>query len=169
MYSIRRSRPRPRLPKPVRNILISVLILIVLLIGAGAAYTWYMDSKTTIHPISTPAHSDDIPAFAKPVAPAANARVGVAVEVITSPVAPGSNASITVRSLAGAKCTITVSYKNVASTDSGLVPKVADEYGTASWTWTVGKTVPAGTWPVGVTCARNGMTGYVRGDLQVQP
>ncbi len=155
------------MPRSLRNGLISAVVLLVLIAGGGATYTWYMDQHTVLHPTAAAANSDSIPAFAKPVTPAANARVGASVETLTSPVAPGDNASVTVRTLASASCKISVVYKNVASTDSGLSQKTADEYGTVSWTWSVGKSVPLGTWPVNVTCARNGKSGYVRGDLQV--
>jgi hypothetical protein len=159
---------RLHLPKPVRNTLISVVILLVLVMAAGAVYTWYIDGQPVKKPkVVTSAYQLTSP-LPRAIKPAANARVGASVETLTSPVAPGDNAAITVRTLATATCKISVVYKSIASTDSGLVQKTADEYGTVSWTWTVGKTVPTGTWPVNVTCAYNGRTGYVRGDLIVQ-
>jgi hypothetical protein len=103
----------------------------------------------------------------KPVQPSPNAREGAAVEFIDSPVSVGSNTTISIHTNPTSKCTIAVVYNNIASADSGLVPKIADAYGTVSWTWTVGPSVPLGTWPVKVTCAYNGRTGFVQATLEV--
>ncbi len=77
------------------------------------------------------------------------------------------NASIIIRTNAGSKCVIAVVYDKTASSDSGLGSKTADEYGIASWTWTVESSVPIGKWPVKVTCVYNGRSAVVQGNLQV--
>ncbi len=166
-------RPRPTLytfiPKPVVKVLVGVLLLVVLLVGGGAAYTWYMGRNTPAAEPPAVEGTSDIKKkpFFEPSKPAANANVGVSVQSLTSPVAPGENASITIRTLPGAECTITVEYNKVKSTDSGLVAKVADEYGMVDWTWTVDASAPKGKWPVDVTCSRGEKSGMVRGDLEV--
>jgi hypothetical protein len=99
---------------------------------------------------------------AKPEGP-----VGVSVQVLTSPVKPGGNASMTIRTRPEAACSIRVTYKDQLSTDGGLIPKTADEFGLVQWTWTVESSRPVGTWPVDVTCALGEESGYVRGDLEV--
>lgn len=130
-------------------------------------YTWFMGQKgVESAAVATPVEAKPAPVI-KPTKPAANARVGAAVHMLTSPVPPGSNASITVKTLATAKCTIVVEYNKVASKDSDLVAKTADEYGMVSWTWTVGESVPLGKWPVKVTCAYNKSSAMVQGDLVV--
>jgi hypothetical protein len=86
---------------------------------------------------------------------------------VTSPIAAGSNSSITVRTNAGSTCAVTVSYNGAPSTDSGLTPKTADAYGNVTWTWTVNSSVPAGSWPVKVTCTYHGRSGVVISNFQV--
>jgi hypothetical protein len=73
-----------------------------------------------------------------------------------------------VKTNATSECTIVVEYNEVPSTDSGLKPKKADDYGIVSWTWTVEETVPVGKWPVEVVCAYNDQTAMVRGNLVVE-
>lgn len=161
-------RPKVRIPRPVRNALISSGVLLALFIVAGVVYVFVvgrssaLDTKAVALPVAVPARQE-----IKPTQPAKNAVESAAVELITSPVALGSNASISVKTNAKSSCTISVVYNNVASTDSGLGPKIADEYGTISWTWTVSKTASVGTWPVKVTCVYNGRSAVVQADLQV--
>jgi hypothetical protein len=160
---------RVRIPKSVYVPIASIMILLVLFVGGGIVYTWYVGqhSNQNISPPSeTPAETQTVP-IAKPIKPAPNANVGASVQMLTSPVAPGSNASINVKTTPTANCKILVEYNKVASKDSGLVPKTADEYGVISWTWTVESTVPVGKWPVKVTCEYNGKSAVVQGDLQV--
>lgn len=158
-----------RIPKSVRNGLISTVVLLVILLGAGTAYTLYMDQK----PVTATA-SDAAPTAAETNAPivahkpTADAKEGAAIEALTSPVTPGSNASVSVRTQPTSKCSISVTYGKVASTDSGLTPKIAGDFGDATWSWTVVPTTPVGTWPVKIVCTYNGRSAVVVGDLVVQ-
>ncbi len=161
-------RKRARLPKPLRNALISAAVLLLVLVGGGVAYTYILgqsgpgDAAKAGLPVTTA----DEPVF-KPIKPAADAKESASVETITSPVARGTNSSVTIKTNAASKCTISVVYSDKASTDSGLVTKIADDYGVVSWTWTVGTDVPVGTWPVKVTCAYHTQTAVVQADLVV--
>ncbi len=158
-----------KIPRGVRNALFSVVILVVLFVLAGAAYTLFAGQsgpepvKTTSKPAQT-AYSAP-----KPVAPAPNASVGVSIDSLLSPVSAGSNTSLEVKTTPKANCTVSVVYNGVASTDSGLAPKVADAYGVAGWTWTVGAAVPAGSWPINVTCSYHAKSGVAKTNLQVTP
>lgn len=114
-----------------------------------------------------PAAQTTEPSILKPVKPAANAPEGVAVESLLSPVKAGENTSINIRTNAGSACTIAVTYNNLPAKDSGLAPKIANDYGFTDWTWTVDPAAPAGTWPVKVTCVYNGKSGVVIGNLEV--
>lgn len=155
--------------KAVRNIAISAAVLLVLVVGGGVAYTWYVGQDEAANTAAVPVSATPTSApVIKPMKPAANAKQSAAVQMLTSPVAPGENASITVKTNAGSDCTITVEYDEVPSTDSGLKPKKADDFGIVSWTWTVEETVPVGKWPVDVICAFNDQTAMVRGDLVVE-
>jgi len=161
--------PRSRnVIKFLRKTTISGIVLLVLFLGGGVAYTWYMgqnigdNSSATVEPLkpnSTPVvkHAQTSP----------DAKVGVSIQSITSPVSPGSNTSVSIKTNAGATCTITAVYNKIASTDSGLAKKVADDFGIVSWTWTVEESVPPGKWPVTVTCANSKNSGVYTADLVV--
>jgi hypothetical protein len=152
--------------KAVRNAFIGAGVLLVLLVGGGVAYTYFLGPDgTQPGAVAAPAAAPE-PKFT-PSKPAANAPESAAVQTVTTPVAPGANASVAVKTNAGSTCKISVVYNGVASTDSGLADKKADEYGTVSWAWTVGSTAPIGTWPVNITCSYNGKTAIVRADLVV--
>ncbi len=153
-------------PKRVRNVLISIVVLLALLVAIGLAYTFFAGGEG---PNSNTASEPTQPKepVITPTAPSPNAKASAAVEFLTTPVTTGSNASITVKTVATSTCKITAVYNNVASTDSGLTQKVANDYGIAEWTWTVGADVPTGTWPVTVTCTYHTRSAVVKADLQV--
>lgn len=153
--------------RKTRNTAIATTVLLVLLVAAGVAYTWYMDQKP--QPASTKAAATEEPVASpiKPTTPKPGTQESAAIEYLSSPVAPGGQASVNVKTVAASSCTISVTYNNVASTDAGLKMKAADDFGNVEWDWTVGKSVPAGTWPVRVTCAWQGKTAVVVGNLVV--
>lgn len=146
---------------------ISVVTLAVIIGGAGLAYTYFLgpnsDQSATAVEEPVPAPRQEI----KASKPAANAVVSASVSLLSSPVAPGENTSVTIKTVATAKCTIAVAYGSVVAKDSGLTPKVADEFGTVSWAWTVDEAAALGTWPVKVTCVYNGRSAVVQADLVV--
>lgn len=158
-----------RIFKPIIYTLASAVLLIMIILGGGLAYTWYVGQNSNVDDasIATPVDSAPTP-VAKPTKLAANANVGASVQTLTSPVAPGANASISVKTNPGSKCTIEVVYDGTASADSGLSPKDADEYGVVSWTWTVDASAPLGVWPVEVTCVYGDKSAVVKGDLVVE-
>lgn len=156
-----------KIPKTVRNTAITAVILAVLFIGAATAYVLVTDGSGN-KPATSSASSYQPPSLPKPSKPSPQAVEGAAVEAVDSPVAAGSNTSISIKTNAGSTCTITVTYNGVASKDSGLGPKLADDYGNVTWTWTVGSTVPAGTWPIKVLCTyTNGKSAMVESEIQV--
>lgn len=163
-YGRRGTSPLLRL---LRNTIIAVLVLIVLFVGAGLAYTWYMGRQ------EPPKKVEAVPAVTKPHVntpsqPSPTAKVSASVQSFTSPVAPGENTSLTVRTNPKASCKITVEYNKVPSKDSGLVQKTADEFGMVTWTWTVDSTAPDGKWPAKVTCANAKNSAMVQADLMVK-
>lgn len=152
----------------IRNTLVSIGVLLVVFLGGGAAYTWYMGEYGTVNSTAIAAPAEVIPpSTVKPKKPAADAPVGASIQMLTSPITPGSNASVSVKTNAESKCTITVEYNKVASTDSGLKPRLADDFGMVSWAWTVEESVPLGKWPVTVTCVYGDKSAVVKGDLVV--
>jgi hypothetical protein len=163
----RRQGIKLRVPKSIVRTLMSVVVLLVLMVGAGVGYVWYMGQHPPHVQADETSVAKPIKPDYKPTKPSPNAKESAAVQSLTSPVAPGDNASVAVRTLPDSACTITVVYDKTASKDSGLGQKTADEYGLVSWTWTVEAAVPLGKWPVTVTCAYNNKTAVVQGDLVV--
>lgn len=161
---------RFRIPKVVYKVVLSTFILFMVLIGGGVAYTWYVGQNSDEQALAEP-----VPVATQRSAPIRrvqqdpNAPVGVAIQAFTTPVAPGDNASMSIRTNPNAECTITVTYDKVESKDSGLIPKIADEYGMVSWAWTVEDTTPLGKWPAKVTCTRDDKSGVAQGDLVIAP
>lgn len=158
---------KKRIVRSIRNVAISVGVLIVLLVAAGGIYTWIIGQNSVPNKVATTADSTPVPAI-KHVDPAPNVQESASVQSLTSPVAPGDNASVIIKTNPGSWCTITVVYDKTASTDSGLTGKTSDDFGSVSWTWTVDTTAPVGKWPVTVTCLRNKLTAIVIGDLIVK-
>ena len=153
----------------VRNVIISAFILLVLFTGAGIIYTWYIGKNSV--PIEVPEitrTAAQTHQTKKPFQPADDARLGISVQYMTKEVMIGQNASVTIRTNAAANCVITFIYNNIASKDSGLAPKVADEYGMVTWTWTVGADVPVGKWPAKAVCGNKKYSGMIDRDIDVK-
>jgi hypothetical protein len=161
-----RGLPKSTAPKSLRRAGVSFVVLAVISLTAGIGYTFYADRKSSVTLASTP-YSATTPQLIKPKVPPANAKVGVAVETFSSLVKPGSDASISVRTTSGSTCKIDVRYNNLPAHDPGLTPQTADDFGTASWTWTVSPATPTGMWPVKITCSRGGQSGVVQVTLAV--
>lgn len=140
--------------------------MLVLFVVGATSYILIADRSVKPPPKAKPTISNQ-PREIKPVAPAANAAEGVAIESLLSPVAAGQNTTMEILTNAGSTCTITAVYNKTPSHDSGLSPKTADAYGLVSWTWTVDRTAPAGSWPVTVTCVYHSRSGVYIGQLQV--
>jgi len=155
------------LPRKARNISISAVSLLILLLVSGTIYTLVNDhSSDKVTSVSTPSATTSNQVI-KPVQPAANVAEGVALEFITSPVTRGSQATIEVNTNALSSCSITVTYNNVPAVDPGLKTQAADAYGAVGWTWDVSQSAPIGTWPVKITCIYHGRSGVYQANLQV--
>lgn len=151
--------------KSIRTISIATGTLLVLAILAGLVYTWFV-GRTPVADVPLDTSSISQPVL-KRTQVADNVQESASVQYVTSPITPGSNAMVTVKTNPTSNCTITVIYDKTASTDSGLSPKVSDEYGSVSWSWTVESGVPLGKWPVKVTCVRGKLSAVVISDLVV--
>ena len=91
----------------------------------------------------------------------------VSITSITSPVAHGASATLNVKTIPTAACSIDVEYASGKSTAAGLSDKTAAANGAVGWKWTVGARTTPGSWPVNITCRVSGMTGTVQATLQV--
>lgn len=153
----------------LRNIFIWSVVLLAIIILLAIAYIWYLGQQkppsSSIQPVPK---APSAPKLLAPHKPKPDAVVGVSVQSLTTPIAPGANAAMMVHTNPEAKCTISVIYDKTPSTDSGLVAKVADEYGMVDWTWTVPPSAPLGKWPVRVTCANTAKSGVVEDKLEIK-
>ena len=144
----------------------SILALLIVAITGGMIYTWYngqnqLASAAQAAPEYTPR------AVIKPSKIPSDAKVGVAQQTVTGELKAGDNAALSVRTNPEADCSIVVKYNNVVAVDSGLITKQADEFGVASWSWTVAAGTPAGTWPAEVTCKNKKHSAMLRVDIKV--
>jgi len=95
----------------------------------------------------------------KPTEPTSTAEpIALTIEVVylTSPISPGANASLSIRTVPGAACTIMVYYKSGPSQAAGLGPQNADGNGMAAWQWKVGTRTTPGVWRIVVTATVDG-------------
>jgi hypothetical protein len=83
------------------------------------------------------------------------------------PTGQGNVATATAQTMPSANCSIVVEYKSGPSTARGLDPKTAASTGAVAWSWIVGSRTTPGSWPVTVTCSRNGQTDTAQRDLTV--
>jgi hypothetical protein len=147
---------------------LSALIILLALLCAGAVYAWFSEQgEIKIADTVSAPKTDPNPIKPSKVDP--NAQESAAVQSLSSPVKPGDNAAVSVKTNPKSICTIKVTYGDIESKDSGLVPKHANDFGIVGWSWTVDGSAPKGTWPVEVTCALNEKSAFVRGDQAVAP
>ena len=92
----------------------------------------------------------------------------VVIASLPSPVGRGSQAALRATTAPGATCTITVVYKSGPSSAAGLASKTAGGSGAVGWTWTVGSRTTTGSWPVTVTCAKDGASASASAALVVR-
>jgi|AntRauTorcE11897_2_1112592.scaffolds.fasta_scaffold00086_57 hypothetical protein len=164
-------RPNKVLRK-IRNVLLGIVAMVVVFVLAGLAYVYFTE-PADITPAEVPEEQqqDELQSFGEPSTPRPDAPVGVSVQAFTSPVAPGSNVSLAVRTLRDSSCEIAVYSDEESQTkvnDSGLITKIADEYGNVSWTWTVNASASEGEWPIEVECTRNEQSGVLLPVLEVK-
>lgn len=162
-----RGRRRTHRRKTALIVTVVALSFMVLLVVAGLIYLWWMGNHTTITPTTLP-NTNSVVATPRKVAD--NIPVGVALSSFNSPASVGSDTSISIRTLPGAACSISVTYSDTEKVnDIALVPKIADDYGSVNWNWKVPTGQKPGKWPVEVTCARNDKSGYYKDYLVVTP
>jgi len=97
---------------------------------------------------ATPAPAARAPATVAPTAK----PVGVVFTSVRSPVSRNGTGLVTISTAPNTSCAIRVTYKSGPSSAQGLVPKISNAAGAATWTWTIGGNTTLGTWPIDVTC-----------------
>src|SRR3989442_15623076 len=106
--------------------------------------------------------------FLYPIAVTYGKQFEVKLISLSSPVSPGNPASMTIKTVASARCQITVQYLSGPSKAKGLIPQEADSQGQVTWTWLVGSGTTPGTWPIIVTCLSGKSQGRLQTSLTVQ-
>ena len=151
----------------VRNLLLAFIILAIVAFGIGAAYVWYI-GRNDDNRFDSMQLGEEVKA---PTIQAAkvdeNARVGVALQTISSPITPGSQASISARTNREAVCTLSVKYNDVEVKNVAFIEKTANEFGGVDWDWQVDSNAPIGKWPVTISCKKNKQWGVYTADLEI--
>jgi hypothetical protein len=156
----------------VRNILISTIVLAVLVVGAGVAYTWYM-SRQPVSNLEAAPEPQSLAPIITPKKSNPNAKVGVSIESLSTPIPPGGEGSLIIKTNPDASCDIVITHKNTPPAkdtkvaDDRLSTQIADEFGVVNWTWNNPMT-PVGAWKVKVTCTLGEHSGVVQADLVVK-
>lgn len=162
-----RTMKREQRHKGMRRLMTMSLTLLLLTGSGGVAYTWYMGQQKSAA-ASQPAPVYKARTVIKPPKIASDAPLGVSVQTFTPEAKPGENASVSIRTNPEATCSVTVKYGETLAVDSGLAPKAADEYGLASWSWTIAPTAQNGKAPVTVTCSNKKHSAVVVTDVLVK-
>lgn len=158
---------RKRRRRTATRVVVVVVILVFLLLIAGVMYAWYMGRNPEQRVVQTVPASTQRTTI-NPYEPAADAAVSIVLQSLTTPVKPGNNVAMTIKTNPKAACQIIVKANGSALPDTGLIPKVADEYGVVGWSWTVPGTVPAAKWPIEVTCANTAKkSAYYKAELEI--
>lgn len=157
---------RQRRKRTVRRVVVAVFFLLIGLVVGGIIYVWYMGQHPggqTTQKIDTKSTAPTIRTYTLPE----DAPVGIVQQSFSGSATPGSNAALSIKTNPGAACQITVKVNNTPLPDTGLVPKIADEFGIVNWSWTIPLNVLPGKWPVEITCANAKKSAYHKVDLEV--
>ncbi|HEY8636691.1 MAG TPA: DUF4236 domain-containing protein [Candidatus Limnocylindrales bacterium] len=97
----------------------------------------------------------------KPTPMPTTSKLAVKVTALTASVPRNSTAMVSIKTSAGARCSIVVKYESGPSTAAGLVDKTANSTGAISWSWKVGSRTTRGTWPISISCQLGSRSGSV--------
>jgi hypothetical protein len=89
----------------------------------------------------------------------APADLAIAKVSLTATAGRNTTASVTVKTAAGAACSILVEYNSGPSTAAGLGDKTAPSSGKITWSWKVGGRTALGTYPITITCSKGDASG----------
>jgi hypothetical protein len=150
----------------MKNVLAVVILLSLFSASCASALQAATVTPAPEQSISSPpasAAAVETPAAVEPVITAADqakssfeagpgdAKLTLEVVSVTTPVKQGETASVTVKTLAGARCTISVYYTDIRSAAAGLEEKTAEPSGNVTWTWKIGNDKAPGTFRIEIT------------------
>lgn len=159
-----------RAVRALRNAALGTVGVLAILVGAGAAYTYFMGGSGSMQsatPVAVTA-PDPTAGMVKPRKPSPKVPESASVQFISSPVKRGGAASLSVQTLPASSCTVIVDHEHIAVPMAGLKKKTADDFGTVSWDWTIPKSMPSGTSTATVMCSYKERSAMVQGDIVVQ-
>lgn len=96
------------------------------------------------------------------------ADMSVKVVKRTSSVARNGTASVTIKTVKGATCSIDVRYHSGSSTASGLGNKKSDGSGKVAWKWQVGGRTAKGSYPIYIACEKGDRYGNTQTTFRVR-
>lgn len=170
-FAPKRANPENyRRRRTAKRVIVATVVLLTLLIVGALVYVWYMGKHPAKTALSQPVDTSSVAPKIKVHTPPPDAPVGIVQQTFSGAVKSGNNASISVKTNAKAACQIAVKVGGKTPlSDSGLVPKIADDFGLVDWSWTVPKGVLAGTWPVEITCANeSNRSAYFKVNLVIE-
>lgn len=152
---------------------VSAGISLVVLVAAGAAYIYFTGGNTE-RQVQVPKPDVVANSPVKPPKESPDAPASAVIEEISSPVKPGAEASVSVQTNVKAKCSIQVAYAESGVTKlysdaAGLEPKIADDFGSVSWSWKTKGLTNLNKRTVVITCSYHKKTAVVQGEVDVQP
>lgn len=157
-----------RASKVIRRTVISSIVLVILLVGAGIGYTYYMDKQDSAALKSSTNAADQQGETITPGKPSPNAPEDASLEVLTTPIARSQTNMVSIKTQAYSTCSIVVTYLGgVVAHDPGLTPKTADDFGSVNWNWNISPTAPLGQGMVKITCDFYKKSAMVEGNFQV--
>ncbi len=80
------------------------------------------------------------------------------IKSLTSPALQGSKVTLVANADPGARVSISLKLPTGQARPNGLTEKTAGKNGQVTWTWTVAKTLPAGSYAIQITSAYQGKT-----------
>ena len=95
-------------------------------------------------------------------------EISISVVSLNSPIPAGSNAKLTIQTVPGAVCSITVYYKSGPSSAAGLGSQTADASGQATWSWKVGSRTTPGIWEIVVQSNLNNKSANISIPFEVK-
>lgn len=153
--------------KTVRNTALAVLLMAVLVVGAGMIYALFLQ-RITPAPDRIAAVDERQSRLLTPRPPNPDAPVGAAIEAISTTVKPGGTVSVIARTTPSALCKIVVDKFIATDSQPELTDQTADAYGTVSWSWTVDINASVGSRTARITCSYHGHSGVVQGNFRVE-
>jgi uncharacterized protein len=158
-----------RASKVLRKVAISSIVLVILFVGAGLGYTYYMDKQNSAAlKSSTNAADQQQGQTITPGKPSPNAPEDASLEVLTTPIARSQTNMVSIKTQAYSTCSIVVAYMGgLVAHDPGLTTKTADDFGSVNWNWNISPTAPLGQGQVKITCDFYKKSAMVEGNFQV--